>query len=137
MITRAYILEILESELNALEDQEASDHNSALHRVLLRLIADLALLEKGEVPPLFAPKKVKARGKWPTKVRKLKLNAIGAVRALRKVGYLAHEAIEIVAKAHAVDPETVRHWRKTLGKDTEPEAIMLMAQLPNSIVPSR
>jgi len=38
-----------------------------------------------------------------------------------------------VAKAHAVDPETVRHWRKTLGKDMDPEAQMLMGQLPYSI----
>ena len=57
------------------------------------------------------------------------------MKALRKVGCSAQEAIEIVAKAHAVDPETVRHWRKTLGKDTELEAQMLMGQLPNSIFP--
>jgi hypothetical protein len=76
MIIRAYILEVLEGELNALEgelnaleDQEATDHNAALHRVLLRLSADLALLEKEEVPPLFVPKKVKARGKRPATVR--------------------------------------------------------------------
>jgi hypothetical protein len=134
MITRAYILEVLEGEINVLEGRGlVTRHESDLYEVLLRLIADLALLEKGEVPPLFVPKKVKARGKRPAKVRELRLKAIGAVIALRKVGCSAQEAIEIVAEAHAVSPETIRHWRKTLGKDTDPEAIMLMALLPYPI----
>jgi hypothetical protein len=133
MMTRAYILEVLEGELNALEDREpVTDHNAALHRVLLRLIADLETLEKGEVPPLFARKKVKARGKRPATLRKGRLIAIGAVRTLRKVGYSAEKAIKIVADEHAVSSEAICQWRKTLGKDTDPEALMLMAQLPSS-----
>jgi hypothetical protein len=133
MITRAYILEVLEGELNALEERQATDENEAFRKVLVHLVAGFEALEGGEVPSLFVPKKVKARGKWPAKVRKLKLIAIGAVRALRKNGYSAQEAIEIVAEAHAVSADAVRQWRKTLGKDTDLEAKMLMGQLPNSV----
>jgi hypothetical protein len=127
MITRTQIIQVLEGALNALENQEATDHNAALHRVLLRLSADLALLERGEVPPLFVPKKVKARGKRPGTVRELRLKAIAAVKRLRKFGYSAESAIEIVAGAYGRSPEAIRQWRKTLGKDTDPEAQMLMA----------
>lgn len=132
MITRAHIIQVLEGELNAVEDREATDEDAAFRHVLLLLIAGFKSLEEGEVPPLFVPKRVQARGKWPAKVRKLRLIAIGAVKALRNVGCSTQEAIEIVAEAHAVDPETIRYWRKTLGKDTAPEAQGLMWLLPSS-----
>jgi hypothetical protein len=120
MITRAYILEVLEGELNALEERELEDSAAnALHQVLQHLIAGLKALEGGEAPPLFVPKKVKARGKWPATVRKLRLHAICAVATLRMAGCLAHEATSLVADAFAVDDETVRKWRKTLGKATK------------------
>jgi hypothetical protein len=94
----------------------------------------LALLDKGEVPPLFVPKKVKAKGKRPAKVHELRLKAIAAVKRLRKFGYSAEKAIEIVADAYGPTPEATRQWQKTLGKDTDSEALMLMASY--SIFPS-
>ena len=64
MITRAQILQVLEGELNALEDRELEDnHANALHQVLLLLIDGLEKLEKGEVPSVLAPSKVKSKGK--------------------------------------------------------------------------
>ena len=120
MITRAHILRVLEGELNALEDREMEDNDAnALHQVLLVLIEALESLDEGEVHPLFARTKVKTWGKKPATVRKLRLHAIGAVAALRKAGCLAHEAIWLVADAYAVNCETIRKWRKTLGKDME------------------
>ena len=64
------------------------------------MIGGLQLLEKGEVLPFLAAKKVKARGRWPATVRERRLKAIGAVKALRNVGYSVEKAVEIVAEAH-------------------------------------
>jgi hypothetical protein len=132
MNTRAQIIRVLEGEVDAIEERGGED-TAQIHHVLQLLIVGLEALEGGETPPLFVAKKVKAWGEWPAKVRKLRLIAIGAVQALRKVGYSAQEAIKIVADAHAVSSETVRYWRKTLGKDTELEAQLLIGSLPNSI----
>jgi hypothetical protein len=132
MITRAQIIQVLEGELNVVEDREATDENAAFRQVLVHLIAGFQALEGGEVRPLFVPKKVKAKGKWPATLRKCRLMAIGAVRALRKAGYKAKDAIQIVAGAYGVTEDAVRQWQKTLGKDTDIEAQMTMSLLPSS-----
>lgn len=104
MITRAQILQVLEGELNALEDRELEDnHANALHQVLLLLIDGLEKLEKGEVPSVLAPSKVKARGKRPATLWEGRLTAIVAVRVLRRAGYSAEKAIEIVANAYGAE----------------------------------
>lgn len=131
MITRAQIIQILEGELNAIEECDTAD-NAQIHQVLKILIVSLKALEGGEVPPLFAPTKVKAKGKRPATLRKRRLIAIGAVSALRKAGYKVEEAIDIVADACGLSSDAIRQWRKTLGKDADPEAQALMQLLPTS-----
>jgi hypothetical protein len=117
MITRAQIIRILEGELNAIENRETED-NAQIHHVLQVLIDGLEALEGGETPPLFVAKKVKARGKWPANVRRLKLIAVGAVKALRKVGSSAQEAIEIVAKAWTLRRYAIgeKRWGRTQAR---------------------
>jgi hypothetical protein len=78
------MIRVLEWELNALEDRKlVDDHANALHQVLLLLIDGLEKLDKGEVSPIFARSKVKARGKRPATLWEGRLTAIVAVRALR------------------------------------------------------
>ena len=124
MNNRAQIIEVLEGELNAMEDREASEENAIFLNVLLKLIQGLRMLEKGEVPPIFVPKKVKTRGK-PVTVRNYRLKAISAVWALREAGYSAEKAMQFVADAHGVTPEAVRKWRRELGKSSEPDDLMM------------
>jgi hypothetical protein len=120
MITRAYVLEVLEGELNALEEREMKDNEAnALRRTLCVLIEALKLLDEGEVHPLVDPAKVKAWGKNPGSVHKLRLHAIGAVTALRKAGCSIKEADSLVADAYARTPEAIRKWRNTPVKDTK------------------
>jgi hypothetical protein len=136
VITRAQILQVLEGELNALEDRELEDnHANALHQVLLLLIDGLEKLEKGEVPSVLAPSKVKARGKRPATLWEGRLTAIVAVRVLRRAGYSAEKAIEIVANAYGATTDAIRQWRKTLGKDADSEAQMLKAEMRLTIFP--
>jgi hypothetical protein len=137
MITRAQILQVLEGELNVLEDRESLKDNdsNALQQVLLLLIDGLEKLEKGEVPPVFAPSKVKARGKRPATLWEGRLTAIVAVSVLRRAGYSAEKAIDIVAKAFGVSTDAIRQWRKTLGKDADSELQMLKAEMRLSIFP--
>jgi hypothetical protein len=132
MMTRAQIIQILEGELNAIEDRDTED-NAQIHHVLKVLIVNLKAVEAGdEAPALFIPTKVKAKGKRPATLRKCRLIAIGAVSALRKAGYKVENAIDIVADAYGLSPDAIRQWRKTLGKDTDPEAQILMQSLPSS-----
>ena len=131
MITRAQIIQILEGELNAIEDCDTAD-NAQLHHALKILTAGLKALEGGEAPALFVPTKVSAKGKRPVTLRKCRLMAIGAVRALAEAGYNVGPAIEIVADAYGSSAETIRQWRKTLGKETDAEAQILMQLLPSS-----
>jgi hypothetical protein len=131
MITRAQVIQILVGEINAIEDRDTED-NAQIHQVLNVLSASLKALEGGEVPPLFTPKNVTAKGKRPATLRKCRLIAIGAVSALRKAGYKVENAIDIVADAYGLSPDAMRQWRKTLGNDTDPEAQALMQLLPSS-----
>jgi hypothetical protein len=132
MITRAQIIEILEGELNAIEDRDNED-NAQIHQALKILAVSLKALEGGdEAPALFTPKKVQAKGKRPATLRKRRLISIGAVSALGNAGYSVEKAIDVVADAHALSPDAIRQWRKTLGKDKDPEAQALMALLPSS-----
>jgi hypothetical protein len=150
MITREHVIRVLEGALNALEGQEAENEVSqkgkdkaaqaaednaanALHQVLLLLIDGLEKLEKGEVPPIFAPSKVKERGKRPATLWQGRLTAIVAVSVLRRRGHSAEKAIEIVAKAYGVSTDAIRQWRKTLGKDADSKAQMLKAEMRLSI----
>jgi hypothetical protein len=130
------MIRVLEWELNALEDRKLEDdHANALHQVLLLLIDGLEKLDKGEVSPIFARSKVKARGKRPATLWEGRLTAIVAVRALRRIGYSADKAIDIVANAYGVSTDAIRQWRKTLGKDTDSKAQMLKAEMRLSIFP--
>jgi hypothetical protein len=115
VLRRAIIDYLIDQDL-----EEPSPGRAEFSRVMADVLEGLDTLDRGEVPPMFAPTLGKRlRNKYAAQIDRLRIKAILHVDALKRRGYKPEQAVKAVADAFGKSPAAIRAWALQLKKEPE------------------
>jgi hypothetical protein len=124
--SRNALRDFIGAYLTGLDLDEPSDSVVDLTRTLEEAINGLDDLDKGETPPIFAPNRALRQKVYPAQIRKLHIQAVVHLQALRRLKN--KKALEAVAGAIGKSPEALRSWEQGLKKEPKVDGINELKQ---------